>query len=88
MGVAVGGRHTNTMLASAAAGVACTITVWLRNGKPDLAMVGNGVLAGLVGITASASAVTPQISILIGVLAGILVVVAVWTASRGLPALA
>jgi Amt family ammonium transporter len=52
-------------------------TVWVRSGKPDVAMTGNGLLAGLVGITAGTAAVTPPYSVLIGFLAGILVVFAV-----------
>ena len=47
----------NTMLAALAGGFACTITIWLKTGKPDLAMIGNGVLAGLVAITAPCGAV-------------------------------
>lgn len=43
----------NTMIAAAAGGIATTITIWLKSGKPDLAMIGKGVLAGLVSITAS-----------------------------------
>jgi hypothetical protein len=44
----------NTMLAAVAGGLFCTITIWLVSGKPDVAMIGNGVLAGLVAITARA----------------------------------
>jgi Amt family ammonium transporter len=67
----------NTALAAAAGGVFCTITVWLKNGKPDLAMIGNGVLAGLVGITAGCGAVNPMGAVCIGAIAGVLVVFAV-----------
>ena len=41
----------NTMLAAAAGGLVTTIIIWLVAGKPDVAMIGNGVLAGLVAIT-------------------------------------
>ncbi len=67
----------NTMLAAAAGGLFTAITITLVTGKPDLAMIGNGVLAGLVAITAPCGAVTPLASVLIGAIAGILVVGAV-----------
>jgi Amt family ammonium transporter len=72
--IAVG---VNTMIAAAAGGLACTITIWLKSGKPDLAMIGNGVLAGLVSITAPCGAVTPTTSLIIGATGGVLVVFAV-----------
>ncbi len=52
-------------------------TVWLKTGKPDVGMTGNGLLAGLVGITAGTAAVTGPCALIIGVLAGIIVVFAV-----------
>jgi Amt family ammonium transporter len=64
----------NTMLAAAAGGLLTTITIWIVAGKPDTAMVGNGVLAGLVAITAPCGAVTAGWSVVIGGLAGALVV--------------
>jgi hypothetical protein len=48
------------MLAAAAGGLVTAMTIWLVAGKPDLAMIGNGVLAGLVAITAPCGAVTPS----------------------------
>jgi ammonium transporter, Amt family len=66
-----------TNAAAAAGGIATMILVWFRYGKPTLSMTLNGVLAGLVAITAGCDAVTPGASIVIGVLAGILVVFAV-----------
>jgi len=68
----------NTMLAAAAGGLATTITIWIRAGKPDVAMIGNGVLAGLVAITAPCGAVTPLMSCLIGFVAGVIVVFSVF----------
>ncbi|MEZ5249338.1 MAG: ammonium transporter [Ilumatobacteraceae bacterium] len=68
----------NTMLAAAAGGVATTITIWLKTGKPDLAMIGNGVLAGLVAITAPCGAVNPMMSVVIGAVGGVIVVFAVF----------
>ncbi len=67
----------NTMLAAAAGGLFCTITIWIVAGKPDVAMIGNGVLAGLVAITAPCGAVTPLMSVVIGAVGGILVVFSV-----------
>lgn len=67
----------NTILAAAAGGLAATITVWVKSGKPDLAMVGNGVLAGLVGITAGCGAVNTFGAVVIGAVAGFIVVFAV-----------
>ncbi|NQU42527.1 ammonium transporter, partial [bacterium] len=62
----------------AAAGIAgAMIMTWTIQKKPDLTMVLNGALAGLVGITANADVTTPMESIIIGGIAGILVVLAV-----------
>jgi Amt family ammonium transporter len=49
----------------------------LQNGKTDVAMTGNGLLAGLVGITAGCFAVTTVGSLIIGAVSGVLVVYAV-----------
>ena len=68
----------NTMLAAVAGGLFCTITIWWKSGKPDLAMIGNGVLAGLVAITAPCGAVDAWAAFVIGGAAGVLVVFAVF----------
>jgi Amt family ammonium transporter len=73
----VAGIAINTMLAAAAGGLLTAITITLKTGKPDLAMIGNGVLAGLVAITAPCGAVTPLMSVVIGGVAGVLVVFSV-----------
>lgn len=75
---AVGQIALTTLLAGAAGGVAATITVWLKSGVPDVAMAGNGVLAGLVGITAGTANVSNWGAFTIGVLAGVLVVYSVF----------
>jgi Amt family ammonium transporter len=68
-----------TCLAAAAGIVAAYIASSILQSKPDLTMALNGALAGLVGITASADVVTPMSAILIGTVAGALVVLAVIT---------
>ena len=74
----VSGIAINTMLAACAGGLFTAITITLKTGKPDLAMIGNGVLAGLVAITAPCGAVTPLMSVVIGAIAGVIVVFAVF----------
>lgn len=66
---------TNT--GAIAAILTSTIVSWIVIGKPDLGMTINGCLAGLVGITGSCAYVTIEVSILIGAVAGVLVVFAV-----------
>lgn len=63
--------------AAAAGGIATLIITWIRYGKPTFSMTLNGVLAGLVAITAGCDVVTPGGAILIGFMAGILVVYSV-----------
>ncbi len=66
-----------TNLAAAAGGMAATATSWIKDGKPDISMIINGILAGLVGITAGCADVSYLSAIIIGLIAGILVVFAV-----------
>ena len=66
----------NTLLASAAGAVSALIYVWYTVEKPDIAMVSNGLLGGLVAITASCAFVSPPAAVLIGSTAGLLVA---WT---------
>jgi Amt family ammonium transporter len=66
-----------TNLAAAGATLSATATAWLLLGKPDLGMTLNGCLAGLVAITAPCAFVTPAVSVLIGLIAGVLVVLGV-----------
>jgi Amt family ammonium transporter len=67
----------NTTMAAAAGAVLATITAWILLGKPDLSMILNGTLAGLVAITAPCNNVTLPVSVLIGAVGGVLVVLAV-----------
>lgn len=66
-----------TNLAGAAGAVTATATSWLKDGKPDLSMIINGVLAGLVGITAGCDSVSMLSAVIIGAIAGVLVVYSV-----------
>ncbi len=68
---------TTTCMAAAAAALTATITAWILLGKPDLGMILNGTLAGLVAITAPCAFVTPGGSVIIGAVAGVLVVLSV-----------
>src|SRR5437773_4575964 len=64
---------TNTMLASAGGALAAMVYMMARYGKPDPSMMANGMLAGLVAITAPCAFVTAPVSVLIGVISGVLV---------------
>ena len=63
-----------TSLAASAGALAAMFTSWIVASKPDLSMALNGILAGLVGITAGADVVTPVSAIVIGLIAGVIVV--------------
>jgi len=68
----------NTMLAGAAASVGTLITMYRVNGKPDPTMLCNGLLAGLVAITAPCAFVNPLGAVIIGFIAGVIVVFSVF----------
>ena len=68
---------TTTTLAACTGALGAIATSWAILKKPDLSMTLNGFLAGLVGITANADIVSPMGALAIGIIAGILVVVAV-----------
>ncbi|BDQ38820.1 ammonium transporter [Pseudodesulfovibrio nedwellii] len=67
----------NTSLAAAAGVLGAMVVSWFRYGKPDISMTFNGALAGLVGITAGCATVTPSSSMVIGLVAGVLVVLSI-----------
>jgi len=64
----------NTVLAACAGAIVATAYNWLRTGTPDVAMAGNGVLAGLVAITAGAGTMSPFGALLTGAIGGVIVV--------------
>jgi Amt family ammonium transporter len=66
-----------TNIAASAAAFTATLAAWLMLGKPDLTMIINGALAGLVAITAPCAFVSVGSSFIIGAIAGVLVVAAV-----------
>jgi len=64
----------NTFLSAGAGAMGATITTWVRTGTPDATMALNGVLGGLVGITAGCATLAPGFAVLTGALSGLLVV--------------
>ena len=66
-----------TSLAAAAGGVGAMLTTWNVYKTPDITMLLNGILAGLVGITAGADLMSPLESIIIGFISGVIVVFSV-----------
>ncbi len=64
----------NTTLAGSAAAISSMVTAWFKYGKPDVGMTLNGALAGLVGITAGAAYIEPVWTVVIGIIAGVIVV--------------
>lgn len=66
-----------TTLAAGAGGLAATLLSWFMFGKPDLSMGLNGILGGLVGITACCDCMSNWMAIVVGVVAGALVVAAI-----------
>ena len=66
-----------TTLAGAAGIIGAMAASWSISKKPDLSMILNGSLAGLVGITAGADVISPLNSVIVGFIAGLIVVVAV-----------
>jgi Amt family ammonium transporter len=73
----IGAIAVNTMLASAGGMMSAMFYMWMMYGKPDASMTGNGFLAGLVAITAPCAFVNPVGAVIIGLIAGVLVCVAV-----------
>jgi Amt family ammonium transporter len=68
---------TVTMLAGSAGAMTAMVITWIQGKKPDIGMTCNGLLAGLVAITAPSGFVSPINAVIIGVVAGVLVTFAV-----------
>lgn len=68
---------TNTMIAGAIGGLVAMFYMWIKYGKPDPSMTANGALAGLVAITAPCAFVNGISAFIIGLIAGVLVCLAV-----------
>jgi len=66
-----------TNLAAAAGAITALLFTWIKYGKPDLSMTLNGTLAGLVGITAGCAVVDNFGAVAIGIICGIIVVLAI-----------
>ncbi|MGE4299165.1 MAG: ammonium transporter [Desulfovibrionaceae bacterium] len=73
----IGYIAVNTSLAACTGTLGAMIIAWMRYGKPDVSMTLNGALAGLVGITAGCYDVAPTGAMLIGLVAGVIVVLSV-----------
>lgn len=74
----LGSIFVTTTIAPAVATLACMIFTWIKYGKPDVSMCLNASLAGLVAITASCDVTDAFGAIVIGTVAGLLVVFGVW----------
>jgi Amt family ammonium transporter len=75
--MAIGEIAMTTNMAACAAALTATAACWILMGKPDLGMTLNGCLAGLVAITAPCAFVSVGVSVIIGAIAGVLVVLSV-----------
>ena len=75
--VAISHVFLTTNLAAAAGGVATMFLTYIKYGKPSLSLTLNGVLAGLVGITAGCDLVSPMGAIIIGLVCGLVLVFAI-----------
>jgi Amt family ammonium transporter len=75
--IAISHVFLTTNLAACAGGLFALLTAWIRYRKPSLSLTLNGVLAGLVGITAGCDAVSPIGALIVGALCGIVMVFSV-----------
>jgi Amt family ammonium transporter len=73
----IGSIAVNTMLAGMSGSFGAMLYMWLRYKKPDASMTGNGLLAGLVAITAPSGFVNTVGAVIIGLIAGVLVCLSV-----------
>ncbi|MFQ5973954.1 MAG: ammonium transporter, partial [Alphaproteobacteria bacterium] len=72
----------NTTLSGAFGGLSAMFVAWRLTGRPDVGMIMNGSLGGLVGITASANIMTPVAAITVGLIAGVIIVLATMALER------
>ena len=80
----IGVIATNTMLASASGAFCSMMYMWMFYGKPDISMAANGLLAGLVAITAPCAFVNSVSAVIIGAIAGVLLCISVFFVERTL----
>ncbi|MBI5599646.1 MAG: ammonium transporter [Deltaproteobacteria bacterium] len=80
----IGVVATNTMLASAAGAFFAMFYMWIFYGKPDISMAANGLLAGLVAITAPCAFVNSVSAVIIGGIAGVILCLSVFFVERTL----
>lgn len=73
---------TNTMLAGGAAALSSWLYMWAKYGKPDISMSANGLLAGLVAVTAPCAFIDSVSAVIIGLIAGVLVCLSVFFVER------
>ncbi len=83
-GLRLGVIVVNTMLVGVAAAVAAMCYVWFMYSKPDLSLIANGLLGGLVAISASCAFVSPAGAIVTGLVAGVLCCTSVFFVERKL----
>jgi Amt family ammonium transporter len=74
----IGSIAVDTMLAGCTGTLGAMLYMWMKNGKVDASMCGNGLLAGLVAITAPSGFVSSVGACIIGVIAGVLVCISCW----------
>ena len=74
VGVDIATPLVTTTLAAAAGAIGAMFTVWISSGKPDVGLTLNGVLAGLVAITAGAASISYGLAIVAGLVGGVIMV--------------
>ena len=79
---AIGRIAANTNLSACTGAIAAMLAIWAISGKPDLTMTMNGALAGLVAVTAPCAFVSPAAAMVIGAIAGCIVVLGVLLLDR------
>ena len=75
--IAISHVFLTTNLAACAGGFFALLVSWMKYGKPSLSLTLNGILAGLVGITAGCDAVSPTGAVVIGAICGVVMILAV-----------